>query len=166
VDIRGILNSTSFFNVILDAEALDRLAAAATERTIARGAVLIRQGDLGGSMFIVVEGKAAVSVHEPGGDQTVAVLEPGDIVGEISLLTGARRTATVTAQGRLKVIEIGKDALAPILSATPALVGRFATLVEQRQGELDTRHRGAVRWNAIGGTRVEIAARMTAFYSG
>ena len=166
MEARGILNATSFFNVVLDAEALDRLAAAATLREFARGAVLMRQGDGGDSMFVVVDGKAAVSVHERGGDQKVAVLEPGDIVGEISLLTGARRSATVTVERRLRAIEIGKEALAPILAATPKLVERFATMVEQRRAELVEIHRDAERWYNVGGGRSEIAARMTAFYSG
>jgi len=166
MDARGLLNATPFFNVVLDAEALDSLAGAARERAFPRGTNIVRQGDPGTSLFIIVDGKADVTVHVPGGDQKVATLGPADIVGEYSLLTGAHRSATVTARGHVIAIEIDKQALAPVLAATPKLVERFSTMMEQRQGELTERHRGADLWNSVGGTRAEIAARMTAFYSG
>jgi len=166
MDVRGILNSTAFFNVVLDAEQLDTLAKAVKVVHFRRRDVLVRERDLGASMFALVEGKVTVSVHSPGGDKAVATLAPGDVVGEMSLFTGERRSATVTAAGSVTALEITKEALAPILAAAPKLVERFATLVEQRHAELASRNQQARRYISVGVGRSEIAARMSAFYSG
>jgi CRP/FNR family cyclic AMP-dependent transcriptional regulator len=166
MDIRGILNATAFFDVVLDAEQLDALAKAARVVHFAKRDVIVRERDLGQSMFAIVEGKVSVAVHTPSGDKTVATLGPGDVVGEMSLFTGERRSATVTAAGKVTALEITKQALAPILAAAPKLVERFATLVEQRHAELVNRNREAGRYLSVGIGRAEIAARMSAFYSG
>ncbi len=166
MDVRGLLNSTAFFNVVLDAEQLDALAGGARVAHFRKGDVVVRQGELGASMFVLVEGRVSVSVHAPGGDRKVATLEAGDVVGEMSLFTGERRSATVTAHGAVTALEIAKAALQPILAASPKLVERFATLVEQRHAEVANRNKEAKRWISVGVGRAEIAARMTAFYSG
>ena len=150
MDVRGILNSTAFFDVVLDAEQLDALATAVKVVHYGKRDVIVRERDLGASMFALVEGKVAVSVHTPGGDKTVATLGPGDVVGEMSLFTGERRSATVTAQGKVTALEITKQALEPILVAAPKLVERFATLVEQRHGELVNRNQEAHRYVSVG----------------
>ncbi|HMN86137.1 MAG TPA: cyclic nucleotide-binding domain-containing protein [Bauldia sp.] len=166
MDALKALGSAGFFRDVLDASALERLAGAARPVTFAKGAPLMRQGEIGASLFLIESGKVAVSVHEPGGARKLARLGPGDIVGEMSLLTGARRSATVTAEGKVAAFEIGKLAMEPILAAAPGLVDRFAAMMEQRQGELARQHSDLARWNAVGLGRAEIAARMTAFYSG
>ena len=117
-------------------------------------------------MCVLVDGKVTVSVHSPAGEKTIATLTPGEVVGEMSLFTGERRSATVTAAGRVAAIEITKDALKPILAGAPALVDRFAALVEQRHAELVSRNHEARRAISVGMGRTEIAARMSAFYSG
>ena len=166
MEVRGILNATAFFNVVLDARQLDRLAEATRVVRFRRGEVIMRQNDLGSSMFVLVDGKVTVSVHEPGGDRVAAMLGPGEVVGEMSLITGDRRSATVKAKGRVTALEISKAALEPILAAEPRLAERFATVVEQRHAELASRHAEARRWVSVGVGREEIAAQMTAFYSG
>jgi len=166
MEVRGILNATAFFNVVLDAGQLDRLAAATRVVRFKRGEVLMRQNDLGSSMFVLVDGKVTVSVHEPGGDRVVATLGPAEVVGEMAVITGDRRSATVKAKGRVVALEVTKSALEPILAAQPRLAERFATVVEQRYAELAARHAEARRWVSVGVGRDEIAAQMTAFYSG
>lgn len=164
MDVRGVLNSTAFFNVVLDAEQLDALAAGVHARTFAKREVLLRERELGQSMFALIEGKVGVSKHSPQGERSVATLGPGDVVGEMSLFTGERRSATVTALGRVVALEIDKTALQPILDAAPKLVDRFAALVEQRHAELANRNQDAGRSLSLGIGRSEIAARMFAFY--
>lgn len=166
MEIRGILNATSFFNVVLDARQLDRLAEATRVVRFRRGETIMRQNDLGASMFVLVDGKVTVSVHEPGGDRVVATLGPGEVVGEMAVITGERRSATVKAKGKVTALEISKAALEPLLAAEPKLADRFAVVVEQRYAELASRHAEARRWVSVGVGRDEIAAQMTAFYSG
>lgn len=161
-----LLTSAKFFSSVLDPEALDTLAASAKVRQFARGDKLMREGELGQSLFLIGEGKVHVLVHERGGDQNVATLGPGDIVGEMSLLTGARRSATVRAANKVTAVEIAKDDLSPLLTGSPKLVEKFATMLEQRLGELRQHHSDAARWNSVGLSQAELAARMMAFYSG
>lgn len=162
----SLISSTQFFGSVLDSDALDALALSAKPVQFARGDRLMREGELGQSLFIVAEGSVGVAIHERGGDRQVAKLGPGDIVGEMSLLTGARRSATVTALGKVAAFEITKQGLEPILANSPALVQKFAAMMEQRLGEIRQRHQDAARWNSVGFRQPEIAAKMMAFYSG
>ena len=164
---RDVVASVPFFVEVLDFGQLDRLGDRLPEpRDFARGTVLMRQGEIGHSMFIIADGKVTVSVHSPSGDQHVATLGTGEIVGEMSLLTGARRSATVTAARRVAAVEIPKAALEGLIVDTPGLIHRFAEMMEQRHAELDRIHEDAGRWNHIGLSRNEIVARMTAYFAG
>ncbi len=160
------LAGTRFFDAVLDAAAIDRLHAASHRVAFHRGDVLMRQGEIGTSMFTILSGKVAVTVRERGGDQEVATLGPDDVVGEMSLLTGERRSATVTARGKVVALETPKTALEPILAEAPHLAARFAEMVKARHAQLSQIHQDFERWNSVGHSQSELAARMTAFYAG
>ncbi len=160
------LHGTRFFDAVLDAAAIDALHAASHRVVFPRGSVLMRQGEAGTSMFTIVSGKVVVSVRERDGEHKVAELGPDDYVGEMSLLTGEPRSATVTARGKVVALEIPKAALQPILAKAPHLCGRFADMVRDRHAQLTQLHADYARWNSLGSDPAELAARMTAFYSG
>jgi CRP-like cAMP-binding protein len=65
------------------------------------------------------------------------MLVAGDIFGEISLMTGARRAATVTTIERTRVVEISKVALEGVLVDSPELVERFGAFLARRRAELE-----------------------------
>jgi CRP-like cAMP-binding protein len=164
---RDVVASVPFFVDVLDFGQLDALGAAlGPPRLFPRGTVMMRQGEIGHSMFLIAEGKVHVAVHSPAGDQHVATLGSGDIVGEMSLLTGARRSATVTAARKVAAVEIPKSAIEGLIVERPGLIGRFAEMMEQRHAELSRIHDDAGRWNNIGLSRSELVARMTAFFAG
>jgi CRP-like cAMP-binding protein len=163
---REVLQKTPFFADVLNAAELDRLAVKLQMRTFPRGVTLVRQGDLGASMFVLVGGKVTVSVHSRSGEERVATLGSGDIVGEMSLLTGARRNATVVAARQVTALEITKPALEDLLVGSAELIGRFAGTVEARHAEIERIHEADERTRSVGLSRAEIAARMTAFYAG
>jgi CRP-like cAMP-binding protein len=163
---REVLAKTPFFAAVMSTADLDRLAAKLALKTFPRGASIVRQGDIGASMFVLVEGKVTVSVHLRAGEERVTTLGPGSIVGEMSLLTGARRSATVTATREVRALEIAKPALEEILASSPELFDRFAETVEQRQAEIEHIHQLDDRTDSVGLSRAEIAARMTAYYAG
>jgi CRP-like cAMP-binding protein len=142
---RQILGTTSFFSEVLDGEGLDRLAANLRIATFPKGAVLIKEDEAGSSMFVLVTGEAEVTVPHSARAMPVALLKAGDIFGEMSLLTGAPRSATVTARTPVAAIEIPKSALAPLIEATPKLADRFATILKTRKAELDRANQGP-RW--------------------
>jgi small-conductance mechanosensitive channel/CRP-like cAMP-binding protein len=101
-------------------------------------AALMRQGDAASSMFIILQGAARITVQSPQGhQQEVAVLAAGDIVGEMSLMTGSNRSATVTAITRVKAVEITKEPLAELFQKSPELFARFSQILTSRQQELN-----------------------------
>ena len=165
MNLRDILSKTPFFNKdVFHSEQLDRLVEELQHTNFDRGDFLMKERDLGNSMFVIVSGKVSVSVHEPGGDQVVAELGPGEFVGEMSLITGERRSASVRAKGRVEAVEIDKARLAPALAADSDLAQRIAGIIEQRHAELVATHRNAGRWvNASLGADT-IATRMREFY--
>ena len=162
----GELHGTRFFDAVLDAAATDALHAASHRVVFPRGSVLMRQSEPGTSMFTIVSGRVAVSVHEADGEHTVAELGPDDYVGEMSLLTGEARSATVTARSKVVALETPKAALEPILAKAPHLARQLADMVRDRQAQLAQLHADFARWNSVGSDPAELAARMTAFYSG
>ena len=145
---RDILAATPFFAEVLDAAALDRLAAGVGLVQFDKGAAIIREDDAGDSMFVIVAGAVSVNIAGDQGESRIATLGPADVFGEMSLMTGATRTATVRATEPVTAIEIAKPALEPILAAAPALVDRFAAMLDRRQAELDRVYGG--RWNLFG----------------
>ena len=88
----------------LDDAVLAELARSTRTRSVRAGEVIVRQGETGGSMFVIVRGDVVVSI-DPGGRE-VARLEDGAFFGEMSLLTGAPRTATVRASADSDLLEI------------------------------------------------------------
>jgi small-conductance mechanosensitive channel/CRP-like cAMP-binding protein len=107
-------------------------------RLFSAGTVILRQGDSGDSMMVVSEGCLEVSIQGEAGATMVARLWPGECLGEMSLLTGAPRSATVTAASYVSLLEIGKEGLEPLLRANPLLIERLATTVEKRRREQST----------------------------
>lgn len=107
---------------VLDETARQRLAASAREQTFAAGEPIIRQGAPGTSMFVIETGRVAVSVaDERGGTSHLAELGPGEFFGEMSLLTGEPRSATVTARVETRLLTIDKEVFRPCLEAEPRL---------------------------------------------
>lgn len=80
---------------------------------------LFRQGDLGDSAFIVVEGEADVLVDTPEGPLAVARLKRNDIIGEIAILCDVPRTATVQAVDQLTTLKITKELFFRMVSDFP-----------------------------------------------
>ncbi|MCX5514877.1 hypothetical protein C3941_11020 [Kaistia algarum] len=117
-------------------DGIQALANRAHVRSFPLGASIVRQGDLDASMFVITGGRAKVTFHSPGGSKEIAVLGKGDVVGEISLLTGFSRTASVTAVEPVTAIEIDKTSFTIVVGGRAELLDRLASIVEQRRAEL------------------------------
>lgn len=119
-------------------EDLSTLAANARRLRVSAGTPVVRQGEPGSSLFIVVEGVLDVYVETgSNGSRKVHVLRPGDMFGEFSLLTGAPRSATVTARTASLVFEITKTNLMPVLEHCPELADAMSRILVERQAERD-----------------------------
>lgn len=88
-------------------------------------------------MFLLLQGEAEVLVRSNGHFDPVATLRDGDFFGEMSLLTGEKRAATVLAKSDCNVIEVKKEGMAEILRANPNLAHDLSELLAQRQLEND-----------------------------
>jgi CRP-like cAMP-binding protein len=137
-DAVTILSGIPLFSEVLDDRQLERLANKCHFVVFAPGQMIVAEGDFGTSMFAIVEGSVSVSLDDKrGAAHGVAELKTGDIVGEMSLLTGARRNANVVAETEVSALEITKVALEEILARAPDLIDRFGTVLARRQAQLD-----------------------------
>lgn len=119
-----------------------RLVDASSERQYAPGETIVKEGERSSSMFLVESGSVAVSIQGATGEsRDLTVLDAGAAFGEISLLTGEPRTATVRAVSETTLVEIEKESFAPILREHPELVQDLEATMEERRrhaaGEFD-----------------------------
>jgi small-conductance mechanosensitive channel/CRP-like cAMP-binding protein len=102
------------------------------------GETIIREGTDGASMFVLVRGEASVSIATGGGEPAlVATLHGGDCFGEMSLLTGEKRSANVNASSDCEVIEITKEVFGNAVQRDPELLMRMSSLLAHRQMQTD-----------------------------
>ena len=85
------------------------------------GSVVISEGDPGTSMYIITTGEVKVYTKGKSGNVYLANLGEGDFFGEVSVLTGKPRTATITAAKPTELLRLDKDKLDNALSKFPAI---------------------------------------------
>jgi small-conductance mechanosensitive channel/CRP-like cAMP-binding protein len=119
----------------LSDEARHEIAGAIRSRTFGDGESIVRQGESGESMFIIGSGRAVV-VLEPD-RREVATIERGGYFGEMSLLTGEPRTATVIARGDTVVLEIGAELFRHLAATSPQAIEQVGVAAAERRIELD-----------------------------
>lgn len=121
--------------VSLETEERDALAATLEHRQVRPGQRVVEQGAEGQSLYVVAEGLLEVRVRfeEDGPERKVAQIGPGDFFGEMSLLTGAPRSATVVTLTDSVIYKIEKDQLEPILKARPQIAESLVSVLSLRQ---------------------------------
>jgi hypothetical protein len=118
----------------LGPEDLQRIAMQAEERYYQPGEALVREGELGDSLVVLVEGSVRVVSLEPdGGERFIRRYERGDHIGELAVLRDAPRVATVIAEGDgVRGLVIGGVGLRAILRERPdAAMAMLTTLAER-----------------------------------
>jgi small-conductance mechanosensitive channel/CRP-like cAMP-binding protein len=131
--VRALLGELPLFRGMTVA-GLDRLAHAACRQHHAPAEVVVREGEPGDSLFIVERGRVRVGRGggEAGASVDLAELGPGSFFGEMSLLTGAPRSATVVAETAVEVLVLSHAAVAAVLAEDPALAEGLSTAVAAR----------------------------------
>ena len=120
----------------LTPEQIRRLAEENVERFFAAGEQVIRQGDPGDSLFVIMSGRVEVTVVQEGAASVrLATLEEGDYFGETSLMTGAPRSATVAALVETRLLEVGHESFRRLLAAQPNLVEQLGAALQVRESE-------------------------------
>jgi CRP-like cAMP-binding protein len=133
---RTILQDDPLFQCLGD-EQLNSLIERSKLNRFGRGERVIEEGAAGDSMFILVRGTAQVSVARNGALIRVGALRAGDCFGEMSLLTGEPRTATVRAEADCEVLEINKSVMSEILHHAPECLEQLSELLANRKMETE-----------------------------
>jgi small-conductance mechanosensitive channel/CRP-like cAMP-binding protein len=132
--VSDAIDRVEIFSAMSGAERAS-LASTLQERLYGAGEVVVRQGGAGRSMFVVQSGEVRVTLDE--GGREVARIGAGGVFGEMSLLTGEPRTATVSAIGDAVLLEIDADAFRRVVLANPAVVEAISLIVVSRRAGLD-----------------------------
>jgi small-conductance mechanosensitive channel len=131
-EARVILRGEPLFQCLSDGQ-IDNLVKQSELNHFGRGECVIEEGAEGDSMFILLRGAAEVSVSKNGSTIPVATLRSGDCFGEMSLLTGEKRSATVRADGDCYVMEISKDTMAEVIRDSPECLKQLSELLAKRK---------------------------------
>lgn len=163
----ALLRRIPLFAVFSDAE-VEALARALVRREVPAGTLAVRQGDAGQSLFLVAEGVLDVTCVREGSVVTLARVRPGEVFGEMSLLSGQPRSANVVARIDAVVLELDKDQLDPILRSRPDLLERLARLMAARlEANENAGRRPPLAPDgdaARGGVPAEMLGRLRAFF--
>jgi len=111
------------------------------------GEALVREGERGQSLYIIRDGVVGVTVqHSDGSQRHVANLTRPAIVGEMGMMTGEPRTATVKARTDVEVLEVGREAFGELFRKHPEAVNQISEIIAARmteQREVRTAEAGA-----------------------
>lgn len=131
----ALLGGVWLFSDCTDDE-LERIAALAQLVEVPAGEVVVREGDPGEEFYAIVAGTAIVSIADRG---DMAELGAGSFFGEMALLDGGDRVATVTATAALVLLRLQRDAFNETLAlAMPALAPKLLAVVGRRMRALES----------------------------
>jgi CRP-like cAMP-binding protein len=127
----ALLRSSPTFS-LLAAPELERLARGMALETVARGSALMHQGDEGETAYVVADGELGVGMD----GARIATVHRGDIVGEIALLRGGRRTADVVAITESRLYSLDREAFLEAMGGNRHAAGALDTLIDRRLNEI------------------------------
>jgi NTE family protein len=130
------LMQISLFEGLGDA-ALEDIRCRLQLRQFVAGELICREGDVGSSLFIIESGLVHVLVNGPAGPRTVTRLRRGDLGGEMSLITGEPRSATLKAVMPTTLLELRQEAFGSILASYPVLFANLARILSRRLARAD-----------------------------
>jgi cAMP-dependent protein kinase regulator/CRP/FNR family cyclic AMP-dependent transcriptional regulator/cGMP-dependent protein kinase 2 len=110
----------------LSEKALETVSVFATETSVSAGKRLVHEGDYSYDLIVIESGTADVIKD----GEVVASLGPGDVFGEIGMLTGSKRTADVVATSSMRLITLSKWDLKRI---SGEISGQLEEIIKQRQ---------------------------------
>lgn len=134
---RAALATVDLFGGLGEAER-DRLADALRVEPFAAGEAVTHEGEHDEGLYLITRGEAVVQLGRGAAARTVARLGPGQFFGEMSLMTGAARSATIVAGTDLECYRIDKPVFQAIVAARPELAEQVAEILSARREELET----------------------------
>jgi CRP/FNR family cyclic AMP-dependent transcriptional regulator len=137
----------------LSAESLDRLRMAATPMALRRGDVVFEEGDEGDEVFVVEHGRVAMANRSPDGrESVVALMEPGDLFGDMALFDGLGRSTQARALEASLVHAIPYRAIRDVLEEDPGHLWDVVELLVRRIRAMDNALADAVFLDVTGRT--------------
>lgn len=131
IDAKRLLSRIDWLEPLQEHE-LSQLAEVAKPHDFSKGTIIFNEGEDGDSLYLVVEGIANVRTGTNGSSKTVGKIEPGQALGEMSVLTGAPRRATVIADTDVHALSIHRLDLEPILRARPQIAQELGNMMAVR----------------------------------
>lgn len=132
------LKRVDLFSQMTDAELL-KLAKRLKYTPFAGGAIISRQGATAHWLYIIIRGEAEVYLETPGGGRrTVRHLSKGNFFGEMGMMTGAPRAATVVAKTDVECYRLDKEMFEEILRARPSIAEEMSHILAIRRAELES----------------------------
>jgi CRP/FNR family transcriptional regulator, cyclic AMP receptor protein len=132
-----ILSNGALF-AALDKQELEILARFASVHNVRADAVIFTQGSEGDTMYVIVRGRVQISLVPDGGNKIiVGVLQQGGMFGEVSLLDGGKRTATVEALEPCELLSIRREDLLGYLQRQPLVAIKFLAVLAARVRSTD-----------------------------
>ncbi len=120
-EVTGILRQTSLFRS-LPAGDLEALAAASRSRTFRRGQIVFTAGDPGDTLIVVISGRIKVVVRSAdGGELTLTIIGPGDVLGELSVADGGPRSADAETLDECRLLLVPRETILDVCSRAPAV---------------------------------------------
>lgn len=114
-------------------EALEELLSSTSVRSFTAGDLIVREGEPGLSLFLIEAGSVDVRTCDPTGQEVLlAELGPGEFFGEVAVLTGRPRTATIVARETVTLIEILGEDLERIVASYPGVRGVLEEFYQRR----------------------------------
>lgn len=141
LDRLGALAKIDLFATLDDAD-VELLAQGMKKVRFAVGERIIRQGEPGDSLYLVQEGEVGVLLAVDGAEREVATLRAGDFFGEMSLMTGDPRTATVAAKVDSTCFVVDHRSFQRLLEAKPKVAEDITTILSTRQSTLEGQREG------------------------
>jgi CRP-like cAMP-binding protein len=152
---------------VLGAEERRQLASTLHYAPFARGEAMTREGATDDGLYMIVEGEASVRIGGVDGDE-VARLRPGQFFGEMSLMTGEKRSATVVAATPVVTYRLDKPAFEDLVRSRPEIAAAVAVvLAERRMGLEQARDRldDATRSRRRASTKHDLLGRIRGFFN-
>lgn len=169
-----MLKGIEFLKVLSD-EQIRELAQRLETHLFARGETICRQGEQGDTFYIIKNGGIEVVAHDGQGQAMLnRKMEAGDFFGEISMLTGEPRSATVTAVEDTEVVTLDKEDMRCMLEANQELAEHISRVLALRQQQLEEQRAlhahsappsAKMQEHRVESLRQELLARMRDFFS-
>ncbi|HUL95636.1 MAG TPA: mechanosensitive ion channel family protein [Usitatibacter sp.] len=128
------------------------------------GDVMTRQGATAHWLYLMVSGSADVWIDTPGGRKPIATLEAGSVFGEMGMMTGEPRRASVGARTDVVCYRLDKSGFAEIIRARPDVADAMAHVLARREVELEERRSHADMSAHAAQKHADIHARIRAFF--